>query len=87
MRRVDFFMRHARRLKEKAGRARRLASAIAGDVSQERLLLLAERLDARSEMAQHCAEEAIRREATRRETERGAAETRGDTERLSKSST
>jgi hypothetical protein len=63
MRQVERFMRHARRLRENAQRARRLALSIAGDDAQERLMALAERLDARCGVAERCAGEALRREA------------------------
>ena len=62
MRLADLFVRHAQRLRERARRARRLASAVPGDVVQERLLSLAERAEARSGVAEQCAEKAIRRE-------------------------
>jgi hypothetical protein len=71
-RREELFVRHARRLRDSARRARRLASAVAGDIIQERLLSLADRLDARSAVAQYCAEEATRREADRQKRPAGA---------------
>jgi hypothetical protein len=63
MRRKDLFLRHARRLRDKAMQARRLAFAVPDDIIHGRLLALAERLLARSNKALQWAEEAERRDS------------------------
>ena len=63
MKQVELFQGHARRLRDKARRARRLAAAVTGDV-HDRLLALAERFETRSAVAERCAEQARRRTAT-----------------------